>query len=50
MHHMYPGLRLNGELATLIDQSTEAQQALGLPMLDLVLQLLHVQPRVRQGL
>ena len=45
MHHQYPGLRLQGELATLMDLCTEAQPALGVPLLDLVLQLLQVWAR-----
>ena len=45
MLYMYPGLRLHGELASLMEQCTQAQDALGVPLLDLTLQLLQVSTR-----
>lgn len=42
MLYMYPGLRLQGELPSLVEQCTQAQDALGVPLLDLTLQLLQV--------
>ena len=42
MHHMYPGLRLQGDLGALIEQCTDAQPAAGVALLDLTLELLQV--------